>query len=114
MTKLRKLMLEELQGRKSLYGCLIPFKKRRLDLVPEISKFSNHLPSAQLLGSLAEPWAALFISHTFMQNQPNQAALAMRDGSDGLVMSKACDHPSIHNLEDAALRSGAGVRDLIE
>ena len=38
----------------------------------------------------------------------------MGDDSDGLVVSKACDHPSIHNFEDAALRSGAGVRDLIE
>jgi hypothetical protein len=54
------------------------------------------------------------MSHGFMQNQSNQATLSMRDYSDGLIMSKAGDHPTVHNFQDTPFRSGAGVRDLIE
>jgi hypothetical protein len=55
VTQLRQRMLEELQGRKSLYGCLGLFIKWWFDLVSKVSKFADHLPSAQLLRSFAEP-----------------------------------------------------------
>jgi hypothetical protein len=49
VTHLRKLMLEELQGRKSLDWCLALFRNGWFDLVSEVSEFPDHLPGAQLL-----------------------------------------------------------------
>jgi hypothetical protein len=39
VTHLRKLMLEELQGRKSLCWCLAWLRIRGLDLIAEVSEF---------------------------------------------------------------------------
>jgi len=55
VTHLRRLMLEELQGRKSLHCCLALFRNGWFDLLPEVSEFPDHLPGAQLLRSFAEP-----------------------------------------------------------
>ena len=55
MTHLRKLMLEELQGRKSLHGRVALFRNGWFNLIPKVSEFANHLPGAQLLRSFGEP-----------------------------------------------------------
>lgn len=46
MTRLRKLMLDELQGGKSLPQCLPRFRSRRFDLIAEVSQFPDRLPSS--------------------------------------------------------------------
>ncbi len=114
MTQVRKMMLEELQGRKSLHWGLALFRSGWFDLISEVSEFAKHLPSAQLLRSLAKPGAAFFISHSFVQNQPDQTALSMGNGPDCLIVPKARNHPAIDDFNDTSFRPGSGVRSLIE
>jgi hypothetical protein len=115
VTHLRKLMLEELQGRKSMSRCLARFRPTWwFDSVPEGSQFADHLPGAQLLRSFGKPWTAFFVTHPLMQDQPYQAALSMGDGSDCLIVSEARDHPAVHNLKSASFGAGSGIRNLIE
>ena len=49
-----------------------------------------------------------------LQDQPNQTTLAMRNDSDGLIMSEARNATAIDNLEDASLGFHGGIRRLIE
>ena len=114
MTHLRNMMLEELQGRKSLRWCLARLEIRRFDPIPKLSKLPDHLPSAQLLRSFAYGDAAFFVTNSLVQDQPDQSALSMGNGSDGLVMSQAGNGAVIHDLEDASFRSGCGIGSLIE
>ena len=90
MTQLRKRMLEELQGRKSLHWRLA-LGIQRFDPIPELSKLPDHLPSAQLLRSFGHGWAALLVTDSLMQDQPDQSTLSMSDGSNGLIVSQARD-----------------------
>jgi hypothetical protein len=114
VTHLRKMMLEELQGRKSLRLCLAGLKIRWFDLIAEASELPNHLPSAKLLRSFGDRWAPFFVTNSLVQDQPNQPALSMGNGPDGLVVSEARYRASINNLEDASFGPGCGVRSLIE
>ncbi len=114
MTRLRKLMLEELQGRKSLRLCLAWLRIRWFDPIAEVSELPDHLPSAQLLRSFGDRWAAFFVTDSLVQDQPDQSALSMGDGSDGLIVSQARDRAAIHDLEYASFGPGCGIRSLIE
>ena len=114
MTHLRKMMLEELQGRKSLRLCLAGLRIRWFDPIAEASELPNHLPSAQLLRSFGDRWAAFFVTDSLVQDQPDQSTLSMGNGPDGLIVSQARDRAAIHDLEDASFGPGCGVRSLIE
>ena len=99
MTQLRKRMLEELQGRKSLRLCLAWLGIRGFDSIAEASELPDHLPSAQLLRSFGDRWAAFLVTNTLVQDQPDQSTLSMGNGSDGLIVSQARDRAAIHDLE---------------
>jgi hypothetical protein len=66
MTHLRKIMLEELQGRKSLRLCLAGLRIRGFDPIAEVSELPDHLPSAQLLRSFGDRWAAFFVTDSLV------------------------------------------------
>ena len=89
VTHLRKMMLEELQGRKSLHLCLAGLRFRGFDPIAEPSELPNHLPSAELLRSFSDRWAAFLVTDSLMQDQPDQSTLSMSNGSDSLVVSQA-------------------------
>jgi hypothetical protein len=108
------MMLEELQGRKSLHWWVAWFRNRWFDSIPQVSELPDHLPGAQLLRSFAEPGAAFFVTHSLMQDQRDQATLSMGNGSDCLIMSQARDRPAIYDLEDTSFGPGSGIRSLIE
>ena len=72
MTHLRKMMLEELQGRKSLCLCLTWWNVRWFDPIAEASELPNHLPSAQLLRSFGDRWAAFLVTDSLVQDQPDR------------------------------------------
>jgi hypothetical protein len=63
VTHLRKIMLEELQGRKSLRLWLW-LRRRRFDAITEASELPNHLPRAQLLRSFGHGWAAFLVTNS--------------------------------------------------
>jgi hypothetical protein len=54
VTQLRKKMLEELQGRKSLRWRSAWLRIRWFDAIAEGSELPDHLPSAQLLRSFGD------------------------------------------------------------
>ena len=113
MTRLRKMMLEELQARKSLPLCLAGLRVQ-LDPIAEASEVPDHLPSAKLLRSLADRRAPLFVTDSLVQDQPDQPTLSMGNCSDGLIVSEARDVSVVDDFEDASLGSGCSVRSLIE
>jgi len=104
----------KLQGRKSLRWRLAGLGIRRFDPISELSKLPDHLPSAQLLRSFAYRGAAFFVMNSLVQDQPDQSALSMGNGSDGLIVSQARNGTVIHDLEEASFRSRGGIRGLIE
>ena len=114
MTRLRKMMLEELQGRKSLHLCLAWLRIRWFDPIAEASELPDHLPSAQLLRSFGDRWAAFFVTDSLVQDQPDQSTLSMGNGSDSLIVSQARHRAAIHDLEDTSFGPGCGIRSLIE
>src|SRR5712691_9593622 len=114
MTRLRKMMLEELQGRKSLRMCLAGLRIRWFDPIAEPSELPKHLPSAELLRSFGDRWAPFFVTDSPVQDQPDQPTLSMGDGPNGLIVSQARDRAAIHDLEDASFGFGCGVSSLIE
>ena len=91
MTHLCRIMLDELQGRKSLRLCLALLEIRLFDSIAEASELPDHLPSAQLLRSLGDRWAAFLVTDSLVQDQPDQSTLSMGDGPDGLIVSQARD-----------------------
>jgi hypothetical protein len=48
----------------------------------------DHLASPLALRLLAHRSAALLVAHTAMKNQPDEAAKAMSDRADGLMVTK--------------------------
>jgi hypothetical protein len=114
VTRLRKMMLEELQGRKSLRLCLALLGIRLFDSIAEASELPDHLPSAQLLRSFGNRWAAFLVTDSLVQDQPDQSTLSMGNGSDGLIVSQARDRAAIHDLEYASFGPGCGIRSLIQ
>ena len=87
MTHLRKKMLEELQGRKSLH--LAGSRVGWLDPISEPSELSNHPPCAELLRSFGGSWAPFFVADSLMQDQPDQSTQSMGDCPDGLIVPEA-------------------------
>jgi hypothetical protein len=59
-------------------------------------------------------WAPFFVTNSLVQDQPNQPALSMGNGPDGLVVSQARDRAAIDNLEDASFGLYGCVGRLIE
>src|SRR5262245_45703685 len=98
MTRLRKMMLEELQARKSLRLCLAGLRFRRFDPIAETSELPDHLPRAELLRSFGDRWAPLFVTDSLVQDEPDQPTLTMGDRPDGLIMSQSRDGAAIHNI----------------
>jgi hypothetical protein len=92
VTHLKKTMLEELQGRKSL--CLAGLRMGWFDPIAEASEVPDHLPGAELLRSLGDCWAAFFVTYSLMQDEPDQSTLSMGDGSDSL-MARASGGPAL-------------------
>jgi hypothetical protein len=74
----------------------------------------DHSRGALLLGLFGDRWAPFFVTKSLVQDQPNQPALSMGNGPDGLVVSQARDRAAIHDLEDASFGSNSGVGRLIE
>jgi len=101
VTQLRKKMLEELHGRKSL--CLAWLRVWWFDPIAEVAELPDHLPSAQLLRSFGDGGAAFLVTDSLVQDQPNQSTLSMCNGSDGLIVSQARHRAAIHDLEDLPL-----------
>ena len=114
MTHLRRIMLEELQDRKSLRLCLAGLRIRWFDPIAQASELPKHLPSAELLRSFGDRWAPFFVTDSPVQDQPDQPTLSMSDGPNGLIVSQARYRAAINNLEDASFGSGRGVSSLIE
>ncbi len=114
MTHLRQMMLDELQGGKSLRFFVAELRIRRFDLITEISEWANHLPNAKLLRSFGDGWAPFFVTNALVQDQPNHSTLSMCDGPDGLIVSQARNQAAIHNLKDAPFGPGCGIRCLVE
>ena len=86
---------------------------RWFDPIAKASKVPDHLPSAELLRSFGDRWASFFVTHSLVQDQPDQPTLSMGDGPDCLVVSEARDRAAIHNFEDASFGSSCGVSSLI-
>jgi hypothetical protein len=85
VTHLRKMMLEELQGRKSRRLCLAGLRIWWFDPIAEASDLPKHLPSAELLRSFGDRGAAFFVTDSLVQDQPDQSTLSMGDGPDGFA-----------------------------
>src|SRR5215472_10812144 len=89
VTHLRKMMLEELQGRKSLHLCLAGLRFRWFDLIAEASEVPNHLPSAKLLRSFGDRGASFFVADSLVQDQPDQSTQSVGDDANSLIVSQA-------------------------
>src|SRR5216683_1943211 len=76
---------------KSLHLCLAGLRIRWFDPIAESSELPKHLRSAELLRSFGDRWAPFFVTDSLVQDQPNQPALSMGDGSDSLIVSRARD-----------------------
>jgi len=75
---------------------------------------SDHSGSPLLLRPFGDHWAMFFVTHSLVQDQPDEATLSMGNRSDGLNMSEARDRAAIDNLEDTSFGPGCGVGSLIE
>src|SRR5260370_3127655 len=85
---------------KSLRLCLAGLRIRRFDPIAEASELPEHSRGALLLGLFGDRRAPFFVTHSLVQDQPDQSALSMGNGPDGLVMSQARYRAAIHRLED--------------
>jgi hypothetical protein len=114
MTRLRKMMLEELQARKSLRLCLAGLRVGWFDPIAESSEVPDHPPGAKSFGLFGDSWAPFLVSNSLMQDQPDQPTLSMGNGPNGLIVSESRDGAAIHNFEDASFGSSCGVSSLIK
>ena len=55
---------------------------------------ADHSRGALLLGLFGDGWAPFFVTNSLVQDQPDQPALSMGNGPDGLVVSSARGHLS--------------------
>jgi hypothetical protein len=99
---------------KSLRLCLAGLRIRGLDPIAKTSELPDHSRRAPLFRLFGDGWAAFFVMNSLVQDQPDQPALSMGNGPDGLVVSQARDRAAIHDLEDASFGPGRGVSSLIE
>ena len=91
MTHLRKLMLEELQARKSLRLCMAGLRMRWFDPIAKASELPDHSCRALLLRLLGDSWTPFFVTNSSVQDQPDQSTLSMGNGPDGLIVSETRD-----------------------
>jgi len=86
VTHLRKKMLEELQGRKSLPGWVEDWVARS-----DIRAFGvvESSPCSELLRSFGGSWAPFFVADSLMQDQPDQSTQSVGDCPDGLIVPEA-------------------------
>jgi len=114
VTHLRRIMLEELQGRKSPRWFLARLRIRWFDVIAEAPELPNHSPSTQLLRSLGDRWATFLVTDSLVEDQPDEPTVPMCNGSDGLIVSQTWDGATIQNLEDASFGPGCSICSLIE
>ena len=91
--RLRSKLKEYYESRleKSLRLCLAGLRIGRFDLIAEASELPDDPGSAPLLRLFGDSWAPFFVTDSLMQDQPDQPALSMGNGPDGLIMSQARD-----------------------
>jgi hypothetical protein len=99
---------------KSLRLCLAGLRIRRFDPIAEASELPDHSGGALLLGLFGDGWAPFFVTNSLVQDQPNQPALSLGNGPDGLFVPETRYRAAIHDLEDASFGSNCGVGRLIE
>jgi hypothetical protein len=75
---------------------------------------SDHSGSPLLLRPFGDRWTMFFVTHSLVQDQPDEATLSIGNRSDGLIMSEARDRAAIDNREDASFGPGCGVGSLVE
>ncbi len=74
---------------KSLRLCLGGLRIRGLDPIAKTSELSDHSRRAPLFRLFGDGWAAFFVMNSLVQDQPDQPALSMGNGPDGLVVQFA-------------------------
>jgi hypothetical protein len=90
------------QGRKSPRLYLAGLRIGRFDPIAEASELPDHSRGALLLGLFGDRWAPFFVTDSLMQDQPNQPALSMGNGPDGLFVPETRYRAAINDLEDAS------------
>jgi hypothetical protein len=85
------------QARKSLRLGLAGLRIRGFDPIAEASELPDHSRGALLLGLFGDGWAPFFVTDSLVQDQPDEPALPMGDGPDGLIVSQARDRAAIHD-----------------
>jgi len=115
MPILGRFAVHSVQARKSWYLCGPGvFGNRCFDSVAEPSELSNHLCCVPLLRLLGNGWAPFFVPDSWVQDQPDQPALSVSDGPDGLIVSQSRDAAAIENLEDASFGLDCRVGRLVK
>src|SRR5215472_19010912 len=74
---------------------------RQFNPIAETSEFPDHSGCSALRGLLANRWAAFLVTHSPMQDLPDQAAKPVGDHTDRLIMPQARHIAAIEVLEDA-------------
>ena len=99
------------QGRKPLLSCC---RDQGFDSIAKVPKFADHSISAMSSCLCTHRGTSLFVTHTAMENDPDEAAKPMGNGPDGLIVSQARYQSAIDDLENGSFRLGCGVGSLIE
>src|SRR5262245_46900216 len=84
------------------------------DVIPQASEVPDHSLCPTSLGSFVHRRASFFVTHTLVQNLPNESAQSVGDDADRLLGSKAQDVPTIQCLKDAARGFHGGIGRLVE
>jgi hypothetical protein len=87
---------------------------RRIDPIAEASELPDHSRGALLLGLFGDGWPPFFVTDSLMEDQPNQPALSVGNGPDGLFVPETRYRAAIHNFEDTSFGFYSGVRSLIK
>ena len=76
------------QGRKSLPLCRAGLRIWRFDPIAEAAELPDHSRRALLLRLFGDGWAPFFVTNSLVQDQPDQSAVSMGDGPDGLIVPR--------------------------
>jgi hypothetical protein len=99
------------QGRKFLLSCR---HDQGFDSIAKVPKFADHSISAMSSCFCTHRGTSLFVTHTAMENDPDEAAKPMGNGPDRLIVSQARYQSAIEDLENGSFRLGRGVGSLIQ
>jgi hypothetical protein len=99
------------QGRKFLLSCC---RDQGFDSIAKVPKFADHSISAMSSCFCTYRGTSLFVTHTAMENDPDEAAKPMGNGPDRLIVSQARYQSAIEDLENGSFRLGRGVGSLIQ